>query len=367
MQCLASEILSWKAKQSVKYKWKGKTMLRSVSITTCILLTAALLYSADQSKVPQGYVLVANKLGKSLSIIDPQAGVQVAEVPVTGLNPNEDERSVPHEVAVSPDHKTAWVPIYSDSGMGGEGTNGRSVTIVDLKERKAIGYVDFGKPMRPHTPLFGPDGLLYVTAEHDESLAIIDTKARKLVGTIPTGGMPHFILFSSDGKLLYVIHEKKEILVIDVKAKKILRSIPVGEDIMRLVRTPDDRYLFTSDMTQPRVAVIDTKTDKVTRWIPLPSLSYGLATSPDGKWLLCGLPMVGQVAVVDLSKFEVVKTIDALRTTYLLLFRPDSQQAYVSTGASRAVGIIDVKEWKVLKWVRVGMVADHMEWAPFPK
>src|SRR5512143_2848491 len=63
MRRLASEILSWKAKELVSfvlYVWKGKTMLRWVSITTCILLTAALLYGADQSKVPQGYVLVDN-------------------------------------------------------------------------------------------------------------------------------------------------------------------------------------------------------------------------------------------------------------------------------------------------------------------
>lgn len=343
-------------------------MVRTFSICVCILLTAAaVLSSAEQDTAPRGYVLVANKLGKTLSIIDPVAGIEVAAVPVTGLNPMEDERSVPHEVAASPDHRTAWVPIYSDSGMGGEGTNGRSVTIVDLRERKAVGYVDFGRPMRPHTPLFGPDGLLYVTTELEDSVAIIDTKARKVVGSISTGGMPHFILFSRDGKLLYVIHEKKEVLTIDVKTKQILRKIPVGEDIMRLVVTPDDRYLFTSDMTQPRVAVIDTRANQVTRWISMPSISYGLATSPDGRWLLCGLPMVGQVAVVDLSRFEVIKTFDALRTTYLLLFRPDSQQAYVSTGASRAVGIIDVEQWKVLKWIRVGMVADHLEWAPFPE
>jgi YVTN family beta-propeller protein len=342
-------------------------MLRSISTSICILLTAALLHSADQSKVTQGYLLVVNKLGKSLSIIDPEAGIQVAEVLVAGINPEEHVRNLPHESTVSPDHKTAWVPIYSDTGLGGDGTNGRSVTIVDLKERKAIGYVDLGKPVRPHTPLFGADGMLYVTAELEDSLVVIDPKARKVVGTVPTGGSPHFILFSRDGKLLYVIHNQKDVLVIDVKTKKLLKTIPVSEEVMRFAITQDSRYIFVSDMTAARIAVIDTKVNEVTKWIPLPSVCYSVMPSPDGKWLLCGLPMLGQVAVVDLSKYEVIKTIDTLRTPQLLLFRPDSQQAYVSCGASRAVGVIDVKEWKVLKWIKAGMVADDMDWWPAQK
>jgi YVTN family beta-propeller protein len=332
-----------------------------------MLAIVAPVCGADGQPTANGYLLVTNKLGKSLSIIDPVLGKEIVAVPVTGLDPKEEPRSVPHEVAVSPDAKTAWVPIYSDSGMGGEGTNGRSITIVSLQERKAIGYVDLGKPLRPHTPMFGPDGLLYVTTEVEDSITVVDSKTRTVVGSIATGGAPHFMVFSRDGKRLYVIHQGKELLVIDVKTREIIKTIPVGEDIMRLAIAPDDRYIFTSDETQPRIAVVDTRMDKVTRYIDLPSISYGLSTSPDGRWLLCALPMLGQVGVIDLGKFEVVKTIDVLRIPFLLLFRPDSKEAYVSTGASRSVGIIDVNTWTVKKYVRVGMVSDHLEWAPAPK
>jgi len=54
----------------------------------------------------------------TLGIIDPSAGHQgaaVQEVGVTG-----------HEVAVSPDGRLAYVPIYGDSGVGKPGTDGRS-------------------------------------------------------------------------------------------------------------------------------------------------------------------------------------------------------------------------------------------------
>ena len=51
-----------------------------------------------------------------LSLIDPEAGKQVATVPVDGVTG--------HEVAASPDGKTAYVPIYGDSGVGRPGTDG---------------------------------------------------------------------------------------------------------------------------------------------------------------------------------------------------------------------------------------------------
>jgi YVTN family beta-propeller protein len=62
-------------------------------------------------QVAQGDELfVANKGESSLGIIDPATNTQIAAVPengVTGL-----------EVIASPDGKTAYVPIYGNSGVG---------------------------------------------------------------------------------------------------------------------------------------------------------------------------------------------------------------------------------------------------------
>src|SRR5512136_569402 len=99
---------------------------------------------------PGGLLLVANKGDHTLGIIDPAAGRMVATVAESGVTG--------HEVVASPDGKTAYVPIYGNSGVGQPGTDGRTMDVIDLATRQRVASVDFGSGQRPHDPRFGPDG-----------------------------------------------------------------------------------------------------------------------------------------------------------------------------------------------------------------
>ena len=126
------------------------------------------------SAASSGILLVANKGDRTLGIIDPEAGKQVATVRENG--------NTGHEVIASPDGRTAYVPIYGDSGVGKPGSDGTNLVAIDIASRKIIGNVDFGHGVRPHCPLFGPkDGLLYVSTEIDKSITIIDPASLKIV------------------------------------------------------------------------------------------------------------------------------------------------------------------------------------------
>src|SRR6266568_1762342 len=60
--------------------------------------------------------------------------------------------------------KKTYVPIYGDSGIGKQETDGRNVVVIDIGARKVIGNIDFGHGVRPHCAVFGPkDDMLYVT------------------------------------------------------------------------------------------------------------------------------------------------------------------------------------------------------------
>jgi YVTN family beta-propeller protein len=322
------------------------------------LLGFAMAHSHVQSSRLSALLLVANKGGHNLGLIDPGAGRQVAEVPEGGITG--------HEVAASPDGRTAYVPIYGNSGVGKPGTDGSNMVVVDLASRKVTGNVDFGHGVRPHCAVFGPkNGMLYVTTELDKTISIIDPATLKIVGAVPTGQPEsHMLAITRDGRRGYTANVGPgTVSVLDLENKKTIAVIHISRETQRISLSPDDTMVFTSDQTKPQLAVIDASTNKVKAWVPLPGTGYGTASTPDGHWLLVCVPGVNKVAVVDLHSLKVAHTIDVPKSPQEVLVRPDGKMAYVSCDASHQVAAIDISAWKLDKLIDAGPGADGLAWA----
>ena len=103
------------------------------------------------------------------------------------------------------------------------GSDGRTMDVIDIASRKRIATVDFGRPERPHCPMFGPDGRLYVTTELTNTITVIDPKTHEIVDRIPTGQPEsHMVALTRDGKRAYTSNvHVGTVSAIDVKAKKV--------------------------------------------------------------------------------------------------------------------------------------------------
>jgi YVTN family beta-propeller protein len=303
-------------------------------------------------------LLAANKAEASLGIVDPQSGRQVATV---------DEGDITgHEVAASPDGRTAYVPIYGNSGVGLPGTDGRQMLVIDIGTRKVTGKVDFGHGVRPHCAVFEPNsGMLYVTTELDNSVTIIDPHTLKIVGSVPTGkAESHMLAITRDGLRGYTANVGSgTVSVLDLKTRKTLDVISISPKVQRIALSVDDRLAFTSDQTKPQLAVIDTATNKLRAWVPLPAFGYGAAATPDGSWLVLALPTANKVAAVDLTTMKVAHTIDVPAAPQEILMRPDGKVAYASCDASRKIAVIRVSDWTVEKLIDAGPGVDGLAWA----
>jgi DNA-binding beta-propeller fold protein YncE len=306
---------------------------------------------------PQGLLIVANKGDHTLGVIDPESGRQVATVAEGGVTG--------HELIASPDGRIAFVPVYGDSGVGRPGTDGRNMVAIDIAARKVIGNVDFGHGVRPHCPVFGPNGLLYVTTELDNSVTIVDPRTMKIAGSIPTGqAESHMLAITRDGRRGYTANVGPgTVSVLDLEAGKTLEVIRVAPVVQRISLAADDSMVFTSDQTKPQLAVIDTATNKVKRLVRLPAAGYGTAPTRDGRWLLVAVPQANKVAVVDLAAMEVARTIDVTKAPQEVLVRPDNQVAYVSCDASHQVAEIGLSDWKVKRFIDAGRGVDGLAWA----
>jgi YVTN family beta-propeller protein len=303
-------------------------------------------------------LLVANQGDRDLSIIDVAADKQIATVPEEGITG--------HEVAATPDGKTAFVPIYGSSGVGKPGTDGQVIDVIDLRTQKLVNKIDFGHGVRPHDPIYDRNsGMLYVTTELDKTISIINPKTLKIVGTVPTGQeQSHMLVLSRDGSRGYTANVGPgTVSVLDMKARKTLAIIPISKTTQRIAISRDDKMVFTADQTKPQLAVIDTATNKVKAWIPLPAVAYGTGATLDGRWLVVTESGAKQLAIVDLKTLKVAKTIDVPAGPSEVLISPNGKTAYVSCMHAKQIAVIDLANWTVKSTIDVGASDDGMAWA----
>jgi DNA-binding beta-propeller fold protein YncE len=332
--------------------------LHSLAMCSVMGLAGSAYAQSNGEKTAQPMLLVANQGDHDLSLIDLVTGKQVATVPVDGVTG--------HEVAASPDGKTAYVPIYGDSGVGRPGTDGTKISVIDLASHKVVHTIDFGHAVRPHCPIYDRNsGMLYVTTELDQSISIIDPKTLKIVGSVPTGQeQSHMLALSRDGSRGYTANVGPgTVSVLDMRARKTLAIIPISKDTQRIAISGDDSMVFTADQTKPQLAVIDTATNKVKMWVPLPAVGYGTRPTLDGRWLLVALRTNKQVAVVDLKTMQVARTIDVPDGPTEILVSPDGKTAFVSCTYKKQVAEIDLGQWKVARLIDAGASADGLAWA----
>ncbi|HEY6412387.1 MAG TPA: cytochrome D1 domain-containing protein [Edaphobacter sp.] len=311
-----------------------------------------------QGQVVQPMLLVANQHSQDLSLIDPRAAKQIGAVPVEGVTG--------HEVAASPDGKLAYVPIYGNSGVGKPGTDGSTMSVIDLASRKVVHTVDFGHGVRPHCAVYDPNsGMLYVTTELDKTVSIIDPKTLKIVGSVPTGQeQSHMLALTRDGSRGYTANVGPgTVSVLDMKARKTVAIIPISGETQRIAVSRDDSMVFTADQTKPQLAVIDTATNTVKTWVALPAVGYGTAPTLDGRWLLVAMRNAKQVAVVDLKAMKVTRTIDVPGGPSQVLVSEDGKTAYVACNFADQVAVIDLVDWKMARVIDAGKFADGMAWA----
>ncbi len=328
--------------------------MRHLRSTVCILYTC--LFSAAALAQKTGTLLVANQKDRTLSLINIETTSQIAipEEHVTG-----------HEVAASPDGRTAYVPIYGNAGVGHPGTDGQEMLVIDVSSHKVVGTVDFGHPVRPHKPVYDAKrNVLYVTTELDNTVTAIDPRTLKILYSIPTGAIEsHMLALSHDDRLGYTANVSPgSVSVLDLSTHKNLAVIPVAPHVQRISVSNDDKFVFTSDSSAPRLAVIDASARKVKTWIDLPAKGYGSAPTPDGHFLILALPAAAKVAIINLADFTITKTIDVPKSPQEVLIRPDGKVAYVSCNSSHQIAAIDLSNWSVTL-LEAGEGADGLAWA----
>jgi YVTN family beta-propeller protein len=305
---------------------------------------------------PVGMLFVANQFDHTANLVDIASRKAVSRV---GTDING------HEVAVSSDRKYGYVPIYGNSGVGKPGTDGATIHVVDLGAGRTINVINLGKPLRPHCAKFGPDGMLYVSAELANAIYIVDPASGRVVGEVPTGATEsHMLVISPDGKRAYTANVGPgSVSVVDLQKRALVTVIPVAQHVQRISMSPDGKWVFTHDQGAPRIAVIDTAMNKVARWIPLPAYVYSSTATPDGKLLVANAPS-GKLFVIDLATEKLAATYPIPEAIGEITVDGPGRFAYISCPQKGTIEVLNLRAAKLEEPIVMTPGVDGLQWLP---
>jgi DNA-binding beta-propeller fold protein YncE len=225
-----------------------------------------------------------------LVVNQPARTVQRVELPSGEVRFKAAMGERPHEIEVSPDRRTAVVPIYGSGAVGRPGSDGTGLELVDLDTGKVRQIpLGFG-PLRPHDARFGPDGLLYVTAELRQAVLAIDPARWRAVAKIPTGRpQSHSRALSPDGRRAFTANvDSGSVSILDLRRRRLEGVVQAATMVQRITVSPSGRTIYTHDQRRPEVIAIDPQKRVVTRRYTLPGLPYVSASTADGRHLIVG-------------------------------------------------------------------------------
>ncbi|MBM3343081.1 MAG: hypothetical protein FJY56_13350 [Betaproteobacteria bacterium] len=173
-----------------------------------------------------------------------------------------------HELALSPDGRTAYGSVFGGGVFGKNKDPDHRVVVIDLASRAIDGYIDAGTYLAPHGLMFGADRMLWVTAELNNAILGIDTRSRKVAAAIDIAGAAHWLAVSPDGTRAYVSHKQSHKLgVVDLVKQRVVNEISIPNRCEGLALTRDGATLFLASHALPELNVIDTRSEKLVKRI----------------------------------------------------------------------------------------------------
>lgn len=336
--------------------------VRQFFILALILVLASVVSAKDS-----GTLLVLNKSDNTVSLIDLGTRKTIATVP-TGI--------APHEVAVSPDGKTAVVANY------GAQTPGNSLTVIDLPGKMATRTIDLGEYRRPHGIVWLKGNQVAVTAEGNKTLLVVDVNSGKVRNAVVTDqNVSHMVVVSAKHGRAFVANiGSGSVTVIDLKANKRITDIQTGAGAEGIDISPNEKEVWVTNRAANTVSVIDTNSLKVTATLSSKDFPIRAKFTPGGRFVLVSNARSGDVAIFDAgTKAEVkrvsmqVKANEASTTGGRLfnqfgqspvpvgiLVAPGLAYAFVANTNADIVTMIDLKSWQIVDRLTAGKEPDGL-------
>jgi YVTN family beta-propeller protein len=187
--------------------------------------------------------------------------------------------------------------------------NPDGLILVDPVAKKVLKRFDV-KGEDPHMVLFDAAGdWAYVSVSTGGHVTAIKIATGETV-VIPTGKRVQGGVLSPDGKLAYITNsDSNTISILDTSNRKLVGEVKTGDGPNRVQITPDGKTLVYSLSRDNAAAFADVATRQELKQVKLSGSPLSLTMSRDGKWAFSGVQDQDNIHVIDVAKREIVRTI----------------------------------------------------------
>ena len=334
-------------------------------IATSLLLAAAIGASPAAAET----LLVANKSDATVDLLDPASGEKRATLP-TGQGP--------HEIAVSPDGRTAVISNY-----GHREEPGATLTVVDVPGVKVARTVDLGRHGRPHGLAWLSDEALAVTVEGSGHLLVVEPASGAIRAAVETGQRVSHMVAVAAGRAFVANIGSGTVTVVDLKRGAKLADISTGEGAEGVDVSPDGREVWVTNRAADTLSVIDPESLEILATVPCPGFPIRVRVTPDGERVLVSAARSGEVVLFDraerrelLRKKLDLSTVEGYEERLFgdrfgdspvpvgLVVSPDGATAWIAATQADAVVVVDTRDLVVKELLTAGREPDGMAWAP---
>jgi DNA-binding beta-propeller fold protein YncE len=295
-------------------------------------------------------LIAVDKIGNKILFLDPVTYETL--LTLDGFAPRV------HELAISPDHARALVPIYGAGIHGNNPNPGHLLAVFDLKARRHEGDFSTAPYLAPHGVRWGPQGQLYCACENSAVVLEMDASTGKIQHVIEAGSNnAHRIEVLPDGSKLYTENEEDGFAsVLDLRARTLIKKIMTPNGLAGIGLSPDGTTIILVDAVVPRILVVDTASDEVTRTIALEGHAKAAQIarySPDGKYLVITShdEPLATIFDADLGSQQVVRIGEGPMN---MAFHPDRRTVLIGNQDDGTISVVDLEGAKVVRSVRAG-------------
>ena len=325
-------------------------------------LVAFLVVCAFVPRAWADTVAVVCKSDFQLELIDPATEKVLVKLP-TGLGP--------HEVAVSPNGRTAYVSNFGRYSIYPPGDTehdkaGHTITVIDLVDRKVKATFDLGTHTGPHGMIVSHDGkFVWVTTETPQSVLELDSGTGKILHVWNTNQeRSHMIVATPNETKFYVTNTVSGSVSVVDRSTGEVKVVSTGPGTEGIAISPDGKEVWAASRIDNKISIISTATDAIVA--AFPSGGKGpkrMDFTPDGTQVWVTNPSSNQTTVFDARARELLASLTLSKGPSGVYISSDGRHAYITNANANELTFVDVASRKILSTMPIGTDPDGVAWS----